>query len=517
MRTTNKNVGASAILLALGILLLAPSEESFASSKTSSSPNTILVAESKPLTVLYALESVLKLPMRSPSIAERICDTKSLPAETSKEEAAQINVRCATARALGKKAFATVARSVAFWPGSTTHSTGYQGGWNIEEVLEVAAVQSTSIQNFIERAAPLFPAPALINLKAALEQLEPLVQTRLLNKRSPFQRRAKEVLLNAISERRLHEFLSKTGELIGSEWPADLPITVALVPVPISRGSGTPTYAHRSGPLVIIEVLEDDNLEHRLGVIAHELVHVLWFARPLARVEQLAAAFRASSPTFGRIALTLLSEGIATALGNGLFVTQNTQKIPSGEWYADPNIDRFAKLLYPMLKERMQNFSPIDETFAKDVVEIFGARAPDAIFSPQLNFRHTIVIADALFTGDEMLSERIRTNLGSERVQVLKGIKAEIGREIVAHLGDYGTLLIAPPDNISILEPFVRQEQLNQLIGTKKRLKTPEVVTCRTSRGKWYAIILARSVQELEAGLHKLARAPKIPLCGRIH
>ena len=135
---------ASALLILTGFF---PTQigKSYAASKTSSSPNTLLVAESRPLTVLYALESVLKLPMRSPSIAKRICSTHDLPPGTSKEEAAQVKVRCATARALGKKAFATVARSVAFWPGSTTHSTGYQGGWNIEEVLEVAAVQSTSI------------------------------------------------------------------------------------------------------------------------------------------------------------------------------------------------------------------------------------------------------------------------------------------------------------------------------------------------------------------------------------
>jgi hypothetical protein len=62
----------------------------------------------------------------------------------------------------------------------------------------------------------------------------------------------------------------------------------------------------------------------------------------------------------------------------------------------------------------------------------------------------------------------------------------------------------------------VRQDDLNELVGDPKKVRDPEVVTCRTSQGKWYAIILTKSEQGLRSGLKKLANAKKIPACGKI-
>ncbi|MDM7913923.1 MAG: hypothetical protein QUU85_01465 [Candidatus Eisenbacteria bacterium] len=177
-----------------------------------------------------------------------------------------------------------------------------------------------------------------------------------------------------------------------SAWPAGLPFTVALYPVPGGKGS---TTAESFGSLETVAVLVDEkDLAGRFGVIFHEMCHSLFEAEPVASQQELAGWFDQDSSAYAPLAYAMLNEAVATAIGNGWAYERATGHRDGSSWYADPVIDGFAKALYPEVARRLDAGLPIDRDFVTHSIETFARAFPDAPYRVDLLLREIVLMTD---------------------------------------------------------------------------------------------------------------------------
>ncbi len=477
-------------------------------------PLDLRVSASPALLRLYCLESVLGLPARTPVLADLICapDDEQSRAPVFKADAGRKTSppeRCARAREAGRRALAALPRDLLRIPGLR----GAPPVQSPEEVLEGLAAHASSTDSFFRKAEGAVPAAALRELRAALDELEPLVARRVEGTRTGTQKKAPEMLGALLDKHNAPAFLGDVAALFGSRPPAGL--LVGLVPVPIRRGSGVKTFAHQAGPVVVVEVLDDDDLDHRVGVVVHELVHVLWFARPPATRRGLDDAFAALGRPEAHVALALLNEGLATALGNGLFELRASGGLPDGSWYADEAIDGFARALLPLLQARIAGEQELDSSFASEATRVLAARFSGVASDPRFAFRRVLVVRVGSAMPDHDLANRIRAHLRAHRVRVVS--PPAPGRQLGAEPSDT-VLLVSTPERVDELAAFLHPDRLRDLVGEEDGAPALKgaAATCRHGSGRWYAIVLARDAGEVDAALSRIAGARPMPDCGRV-
>lgn len=125
-------------------------------------------------------------------------------------------------------------------------------------------------------------------------------------------------------------------------------VRVHFVPSPPAAVS----HGRRLGQDLVVEVRPNDTPAQRSDVVVHEAVHWLQERAGLDDDPQLIGALFAEPGSDAARAWELLSEGTATAIGQGVWQAKVAPKQFSdsrarpGGWYVDAAIDPFAKALY---------------------------------------------------------------------------------------------------------------------------------------------------------------------------
>lgn len=167
----------------------------------------------------------------------------------------------------------------------------------------------------------------------------------------------------------LGQLLGAIASFFGAD-PATLPRRrIVVVPVPTGWG----TSAQAVGRQVLLEVRSGDTLTDQAAVIVHETVHSFWQALDPALLERLAATARTAHPD-GERAWRVLHEALPTALGQGVADRLVAQDLWSmrDPWYHEPEVDRFAKRLYPAVAEAVERGRRFDEAFVLRATELFA-------------------------------------------------------------------------------------------------------------------------------------------------
>jgi hypothetical protein len=237
--------------------------------------------------------------------------------------------------------------------------------------------------------------------------------------------------------------------LLDSRWSYQDAFEIALIPIPARGAKGVTSFAHSIGYLQVLEMLEGDQVNHRLGVLFHEIVHSLWHSQNPETRRRLRSAFRGLE---GRLAWQELNEALATALGNGLFQGKLDQKLPGHPWYADSSIDTYAGELAPILQRRLQEEKPLDEDFAREAQAAFLRSFPQAASDTRLLFRQVTSNEKDL---QDWLARQTRLSIWSEAKGpvetalaldfVSKHPQAERGA-LCQLRGDYWMITVVGPD-----------------------------------------------------------------------
>jgi len=178
------------------------------------------------------------------------------------------------------------------------------------------------------------------------------------------------------SERRneLAEFLTGVARFFDVKPDEDPRPQIVLAPVP--PGSGTHAQAIRS--YLLIEIRRGEELGDEAAPIIHENAHFLYRKIPPTRREQLQ---RTALEAHGEEAWYLLKEALPTAIAQGVADRSFRQDSWSRErpWYHDPAVDDYAKRIFPLIEDALENGGTLDETFVKKLVAAYGAPAATAV------------------------------------------------------------------------------------------------------------------------------------------
>jgi len=476
----------------------------------------IQVVTTRPVFVLYALESLMGYPIRTPRLGDSLC----VPfAGAQKEGTARLSdsflnyfvddckkIRTRSHRVVG-------AMRARIRQDGRIERPNVATPVNPEEVMEELASTAMTNEDFYKKLRALVGVELVRDFKVIFEIVDRRLKESFDPGRSNLQKRINGAIEGSLKEKKTVAFLERVSTVLGGTWPLAEPIRLVPIPIPNKKGSGARSYAHQAGQTVLVEILEDDSVAHRLSVAVHEMIHVLWFSLDPKRRNDIKEAFLREGGPNGQILWALLNEGLATAIGNGLYARTPEGELPEGAWYADEVIDQFARLLAPILVESFARNEALSDDFVRAAATRFQAKFPDAATDPRFVFREIYLLVPPEVSNLQLLTHDARTFLGTIGMRVLGPPSDNAVRQATYMDKKRTILLFADPSASEQLEPYMHVDLLSQLLGPLAKVETPKVVTCRNEQSRWYTIVLARNERERRQGLFQLANAKSLPLC----
>jgi hypothetical protein len=177
-----------------------------------------------------------------------------------------------------------------------------------------------------------------------------------------------------------------------SSWADDIPFTVALYPIPGKKGSSTAT-PHANSLCVGVFADETEHNE-RIGVVLHEMCHVLYSEQASGFQHTLDSFFTSSTSEYSKLAYSYFDEALATALGNGYTYQYISNKPDTGAWYDNKYIDGFAHAIYPMVRHYLAGNKTLDADFVREAIRLFGETFPKATNDYAILFNNLFIYAD---------------------------------------------------------------------------------------------------------------------------
>lgn len=259
------------------------------------------------------------------------------------------------------------------------------------DLICIALVNATSIDDFKQKAIGILPNEELIALLQSLKEAEPYYnrivwdqnQKSIHNKIQRFQKYTDKVSL----------VFTQIKGFYNAIWPDNTPFNVALVPIP-GKTSGTSATPHANSLCVsfLTDVNDDAGI---LGVVIHEICHVLYEEQPVNLQHQMDEVFQNNDSSYAKFANYFFDEGLATAIGNGWAYEQLLGKLDNGEWYNNTFINGFGHELYPLVKQYIDQKKVIDNSFIHQAITLFGKRFPDADTNYGILFNDVNVFFDS--------------------------------------------------------------------------------------------------------------------------
>lgn len=237
-----------------------------------------------------------------------------------------------------------------------------------EALLKKNLISSANLKDFKKRAVGIIPNANLLQLTAILYEFQ-LVYRELVYQpnKVKFEKQLSEVT-DFVKTKNLGSFFDKGIFFYKSYWEEAIPFEVAFYPFPNSQGFSAEAFCNNA-----VSALQIDNKDYNtlLGVMLHEIFHILYDEQPLTVKRNIAGWFSANSSKCSAYAYLLMNEALATALGNGYVYESLSGKKDEGDWYDRKYIDQMAKKIYPTLTEYLNQKKGIDENFVNTYIKLY--------------------------------------------------------------------------------------------------------------------------------------------------
>jgi hypothetical protein len=257
------------------------------------------------------------------------------------------------------------------------------------DLICIAAVQSGSMSEFKLKCAGVLPAGELQKLLSLLLAAEKYYDDWIWKEEEP-KLQAQLKSLQAYGAK-CNVLFSTFRDFYGSAWISDMPFTVALYPIPGKRGHSTAT-PHANSLCVGVLTGETDHAS-RLGVVMHEICHVLYDEQPAELQHRLDSVFLKEKSDCGSAAYNFFDEALATALGNGYSYQYLQGRPDSADWYSNVYINGFARALYPKIEQVLLHQRQLDEGFILTSMAMFCHTFPKAASDYGILFNNINVYA----------------------------------------------------------------------------------------------------------------------------
>ncbi len=244
-----------------------------------------------------------------------------------------------------------------------------------KDLLWVAASNSKDIDDFSKRIIGLLPHSTHTQFIALLHQSLPYYEELVWKKEQENIRKIEDELANYKSQ--ISDLYLQISQFYNTSWDMSIPFKIELYPIPLESGN---TTAIPKGNLLICGFLSHNENEYKglLGIIIHEMCHILYDAQSVEFQHQMEQWFTNSTSAYAPLAYSFINEGLATALGNGWAYKQIHSSIDSGEWYNNKHIDGFAHAIFPLVERYLAEGKSIDQDFVDESIQLFEQTFPKA-------------------------------------------------------------------------------------------------------------------------------------------
>jgi hypothetical protein len=240
------------------------------------------------------------------------------------------------------------------------------------DLLVIAAVESETLAAFKKRSIGILSNSGQQELFRILFAAEKYYD-KIIN--TPYAGKMAEHLTALEKyQSKANELFAKFKDFYNSSWTNDIPFNVTLFPIPGKRGVSTAT-PHANSLCVGVLTDETDHSQ-RLGVVLHEMCHVLYDEQLSSFQYQLDNVFSNNGSPYSHLASSFFDEALATALGNGWTYQYITGKADTSSWYNNTYINGFAHALYPMTDQYLTAHKPIDADFINNAIRLFATAFP---------------------------------------------------------------------------------------------------------------------------------------------
>ncbi len=265
------------------------------------------------------------------------------------------------------------------------------------DLLMIQAAYSKDLNDFKSRTIGLLPVAEQEELISLLEACIPFYQKIVLQ--NDASNLTHHVAFFNQYKPIMERYFSQLKPFYRSGYNDSATFEIVLYPMPGKMGSSTATP---HGNVLIVGVFEDYATDTGLvGVAIHELAHSLFAAQNSVIQNNIDRWFIQSSNEYAGLAYNFFDEAMATVTGNGWFMEQLTGKLPAQNWYANEEINGFAKAIYPLTKQYLEGHKMMDSLFVAQAIKIFGKTFPTSIYKYSSLFNNLSLIIDREGAGDE--------------------------------------------------------------------------------------------------------------------
>jgi hypothetical protein len=247
---------------------------------------------------------------------------------------------------------------------------------NTKDLLWIAASNSKNLNDFSERIIGILPHATHNAFIRVLEQMAPYYDDLIWQKEQANILRMEQQL--EPYKKQIEDVFLSVSTFYNSDWNTKISFKILLYPIPLNQGN---TTAIPMGNALICGYLSHNAESYisLLGVIVHEMCHVLYGEQSPEMQHELEQWFLTSESAFKKLAYNYVDEGLATALGNGWAYEQMNGVLDTGDWYNDAYINGFAKTMYPLTKKYLNNARPINKEFVSKSIALFAKKFPKAL------------------------------------------------------------------------------------------------------------------------------------------
>ncbi len=259
------------------------------------------------------------------------------------------------------------------------------------DLIDIALVNSATIPEFRDRIIGILPNSDLQKLIAIMQAAE-VHYDRIIWKDSEAKLKEQLAALEKYAPQ-CSESFTKINRFYNSFWLPEVPFVVALYPIPGKSGNSTAT-PHANSLCVGVLTDETDHVG-RIGVVLHEMCHVLYDEQPADFEHTLESYFAENKSPYSQFASNFFDEGLATALGNGWAYKYLSGELDPSPWYDNEYINGFGKALYPMVEEYISSNKQIDQEFVNKAIDLFGKTFPNSITNYGILLNRLAIYCDA--------------------------------------------------------------------------------------------------------------------------
>lgn len=326
-------------------------------------------------------------------------------------------------------------------------------GMELEDKFWIATLQASDRQSLRSHWEVIVAPTDLPRLEAIVDRFTPRFMHWWASSAEHDSEAFKRALQRAIAQKGVGDAIRSFARFYDVDLPNGYPIYLDLLLRP--RSGDTHTNGTQIENHAALEFLPGEKVNRRLGVVIHELCHFFYSSGSASHQRQLTDAFANAPDSLSLAGWNILNEGLATALGNGIFeerldsvAFQKALTTPRS-FYNNDAIDAAAKAALPFLTAEIGAGRTLyDSTFVPGYLSTLRAGMPDLLHMPARLLTEVTIVHDSEFR--DVVERDLRRHLQGG-IYPYEGIDRDTSWAMLRTYPKLNALIVVSPRTLPLL------------------------------------------------------------------